>query len=79
MASVGQKKKSRKVLTLEEIIQHVIELAIEHGYTDGRAGKHEPDKDCQAFAVALTNELLQSFIEWANQQSVSTMKTRKVD
>jgi len=31
------------------------------------------------FAVALTNELLQSFIEWANQQTISTMKTRKAD
>jgi len=46
MASFGQKKKSRKVLTLEEAIQHIIGQAIEHGYTDGRAGKHEPDKDC---------------------------------
>ena len=79
MASTEQKKKRRQVLTLEERIQQIIGQAIEHGYTDGRAGKHEPDKDCQAFAVALTNELLQSFIEWANQNSISAVKTRKVN
>jgi hypothetical protein len=79
MSRTGQKKQSRQGLTLEERIHHILGQAIEHGYQDGRAGKHAPDTDCQAFAVALTNELLQSFIEWANHNAVSTVKMRKVD
>jgi len=73
MASTGQKKKSRQVLTLEERIQQIIGRAIEHGYQDGRAGRKQPDTDCQLFAVALTNELLQSFIEWANHHAVGSV------
>ena len=60
-------KKNRKVVSLAETIQHIIGQAIGHGYQDGREGKHTPDAHCKAFAEALTYDLLQSCIDWADE------------
>jgi hypothetical protein len=56
----SQEKKSSRVLTLEDTIQHIIGKAIGHGYQDGKERKQEPDNHCKAFANALTHELLKS-------------------